>query len=106
MDLRKSDLLVTVGLWKDENDTASSMEVTRMSDQKTTQVKPEAELLDVLLDFIIVSANLAKKISRALRVKNIMEGGIDDVKNERIAGRCGGAPGSGSIHQRYGGFPG
>ena len=35
----------------------------------------EEELADILLDFIIVSANLAKSVTHAIRQKQIKEGG-------------------------------
>ena len=35
----------------------------------------EEELVDILLDFIIVSANLAKSINRTMKQKQIKEGG-------------------------------
>ena len=36
---------------------------------KKTQVPAEEELVDVLLDFIMVSASLAKKVMQAIRMK-------------------------------------
>lgn len=35
----------------------------------------EEELVEILLDFIIVSANLAKSVTRAIGQKQIKEGG-------------------------------
>lgn len=67
-----------------------------MNEAKTKMAKPEEELVDVLLDFIIVSATLAKKVTQAVREKQIKEGAYKDVKNERTGCRdqrpanCGG----------------
>lgn len=58
-----------------------------MNEAKRDALKPEEELVDVLLDFIIVSATLAKKVTQAVREKQIMEGAYKDVKNERIGCR-------------------
>lgn len=58
-----------------------------MSNYKEEMVKPEEELVDVLLDFIIVSATLAKKVTQAVREKQIKEGAYKDVKNERTGCR-------------------
>ena len=54
-----------------------------MNEAKRDALKPEEELVDVLLDFIIVSATLAKKVTQAVREKQIKEGAYKDVKNER-----------------------
>ena len=54
-----------------------------MYEAKNKVAKPEEELLDVLLDFIIVSANLAKMICCAMRGRQTTEGGKGNVKNER-----------------------
>lgn len=45
-----------------------------MNEVKRDALKPEEELVDVLLDFIIVSATLAKKVTLAVREKQIKEG--------------------------------
>jgi hypothetical protein len=45
---------------------------------------PEEELVDLLLDFIIVSANLAKKVNRTIKQKQIKEGGNVNGQNQRI----------------------
>ena len=58
-----------------------------MNEAKRDALKPEEELVDVLLDFIIVSATLAKKVTQAVREKQIKEGAYIDVKNERTGGR-------------------
>lgn len=58
-----------------------------MNEAKRDALKPEAELVDVLLDFIIVSATLAKKVTQAVREKQIKEGAYKDVKNERTGYR-------------------
>ena len=43
----------------------------------------EEELVDILLDFIIVSANLAKKINRTIKQKQIKEGGNVNGQTQR-----------------------
>ena len=48
-----------------------------------TADKPEQELIEVLLDFIIVSATLAKQIMSAMREKKIKEGANRHVENQR-----------------------
>ena len=50
-----------------------------MNEAKRDALKPEEELVDVLLDFIIVSATLAKKVTQAVREKQIKEGACRDV---------------------------
>ena len=58
-----------------------------MNETKRDALKPEEKLVDVLLDFIIVSATLAKKVTQAVREKQIKEGAYKDVKNERTGFR-------------------
>ena len=58
-----------------------------MNKAKRDALKPEEKLVDVLLDFIIVSATLAKKVTQAVREKQIKEGVHKDVKNERTGCR-------------------
>lgn len=58
-----------------------------MNEEKRDALKPEDELVEVLLDFIIVSATLAKKVTQAVREKQIKEGACRDVKNERTGCR-------------------
>lgn len=58
-----------------------------MNEAKRDALKPEEELVDVLLDFIIVSATLAKKVTQAVREKQIKEGAHKSVKNERTGCR-------------------
>lgn len=58
-----------------------------MNEVKRDALKPEEELVDVLFDFIIVSATLAKKVTQAVREKQIKEGACRDVKNERTGCR-------------------
>lgn len=43
-----------------------------MNELKKSTMTPAEELVELLLDFIIVSANLAKKVSKAIKLK---EGG-------------------------------
>lgn len=50
-----------------------------MNEVKRDALKPEEELVDVLLDFIIVSATLAKKVTLAVREKQIKESADDAV---------------------------
>ena len=38
---------------------------------KKTSIPAEEELVDVLLDFIMVSASLAKKVMQAIRMKEV-----------------------------------
>ena len=58
-----------------------------MNEAKRDALKPEEELVDVLLDFIIVAATLAKKVTQAVREKQIKEGACGNVKNERTGCR-------------------
>ena len=58
-----------------------------MSNYKEQMAKPEDELVEILLDFIIVSATLAKKVTQAVRERQIKEGAYKDVKNERTGCR-------------------
>ena len=51
-----------------------------MYEQDNPKMQPEEELVEILLDFIIVSANLAKKVNKTLKLK---EGGKHNVKNQR-----------------------
>lgn len=46
-----------------------------MYESENSVMTPEEELVDILLDFIIVAANLAKKINHAVKEKKIKEGG-------------------------------
>jgi len=46
-----------------------------------TQIPAEEELVDVLLDFIVVSASLAKKVTKAIRLRE--EGGKQDEQSKR-----------------------
>ena len=55
-----------------------------MYEFEKTVMTPEEELVDILLDFIIVSANLAKKVNRAIKQKQIKEGDIINGENQRI----------------------
>ena len=47
-----------------------------MYEQDNPKMQPEEELVEILLDFIIVSANLAKKVNKTLKLKH-------NVKNQR-----------------------
>ena len=55
-----------------------------MDEMRNTAMTPEEELIDVLLDFIIVAASLAKKVSQAMKEKQIKEGGTVNGQNQRI----------------------
>ena len=54
-----------------------------MYEPENTMVTHEEELVEVLLDFIIVSANLAKSINRTIKQKHIKEGGTVNGQNQR-----------------------
>ena len=54
-----------------------------MYESENTMVTHEEELVEVLLDFIIVSANLAKSINRTIKQKQIKEGGTVKGQNQR-----------------------
>lgn len=54
-----------------------------MYEPENTMVTHEEELVEVLLDFIIVSANLAKSINRTIKQKQIKEGGTVNGQNQR-----------------------
>lgn len=54
-----------------------------MYESENTMVTHEEELVEVLLDFIIVSANLAKSINRTIKQKQIKEGGTVNGQNQR-----------------------
>jgi hypothetical protein len=58
-----------------------------MHESENKTMNPEEELVDILLDFIIVAANLAKKINHAMKDKQIKEGGNGNGQNQRIG--CG-----------------
>ena len=67
-----------------------------MHETESIVMTPEEELVDVLLDFIIVSATLAKKVNMTVKQKQIKEGGTVNEQNQRIgngnqrpANRCG-----------------
>lgn len=55
-----------------------------MYESENKTMTPEEELVDILLDFIIVAANLAKKINYAVKDKQIKEGGNVNGQNQRI----------------------
>ena len=55
-----------------------------MYEAEDKMMNPEEELIDTLLDFIIVSASLAKKVNQAMKIKQIKEGGNINGKNQRI----------------------
>lgn len=55
-----------------------------MQDSENMVMTQDQELVDVLLDFIIVAASLAKKINQAMKIKTIKEGGTVNGQNERI----------------------
>ena len=55
-----------------------------MQKYENREIAQDEDLVEVLLDFIIVSANLAKKISKTMKQRQIMEGGKSYEQNERI----------------------
>ena len=55
-----------------------------MQDSNNLVMTQDQELVDVLLDFVIVAASLAKKINQAMKIKTIKEGGTVNGQNERI----------------------
>ena len=55
-----------------------------MYENANKAMNPEEELVDILLDFIIVAANLAKSINHAMKEKQIKEGGNVNGKSQRI----------------------
>lgn len=55
-----------------------------MQDSENVVMTQDQELVDVLLDFVIVAASLAKKINQAMKIKTIKEGGTVNGQNERI----------------------
>lgn len=55
-----------------------------MQDSENMVMTQDQELVDVLLDFVIVAASLAKKINQAMKIKTIKEGGTVNGQNERI----------------------
>ena len=55
-----------------------------MQDSNNMVMTQDQELVDVLLDFVIVAASLAKKINQAMQIKTIKEGGTVNGQNERI----------------------
>ena len=55
-----------------------------MYENENKTMNPEEELVDILLDFIIVAANLAKSINHAMKEKQIKEGGTVNGQNQRI----------------------
>ena len=56
-----------------------------MSEQEKMVTSPEEDLVEVLMDFIIVAATLAKKVSRVMKTSKVKEGGAVNGKNERTA---------------------
>ncbi|MBR5529220.1 MAG: hypothetical protein IKU57_01970 [Oscillospiraceae bacterium] len=55
-----------------------------MYESENKTMNPDEELVDILLDFIIVAANLAKSINRTMKQKQIKEGGTVNGQNQRI----------------------
>lgn len=54
-----------------------------MTEHQKTRNENDEELVEILLDFIVVAANLAKKIYRTMKTKNEKEE-ISNVENERV----------------------
>ena len=55
-----------------------------MYDNDEITMSKDEGLVEVLLDFIIVAASLAKKVSQAMKEKQIKEGGTVNGQNQRI----------------------
>lgn len=55
-----------------------------MYESEKTAMIPEEELVDILWDFIIMSANLAKKVNCTIKQKQIKKKGIINGENQRI----------------------
>lgn len=55
-----------------------------MQNSENMVMTQNQELVDVLLDFVIVAASLAKKINQAMKIKTIKEGDTVNGQNERI----------------------
>jgi hypothetical protein len=60
---------------KEHHDTAPSGGENGMYDNEDITMSKDEELVEVLLDFIIVAASLAKKVNLAMKTKQIKEGG-------------------------------
>ncbi|MCQ4839423.1 hypothetical protein NE695_05770 [Neglectibacter timonensis] len=54
-----------------------------MYESENKTMNPDEELVDILLDFIIVAANLSKSINRSLKQKQIKEGGTGNGQIQR-----------------------
>lgn len=54
-----------------------------MYESENKTMSPDEELVDILLDFIIVAANLAKSINHAIKLRQIKEGGNVNEQNQR-----------------------
>jgi len=72
-----------VAKWKGQKRYGSFQEVNGMYENENKTMNPEEELVDILLDFIIVAANLAKSINHAMKEKQIKEGGTVNGQNQR-----------------------
>jgi len=64
-----------MSLWGGENGMYDNDDIT---------MTKEEEFVEVLLDFIIVAASLAKKVNLAMRTKKIKEGGNINGQTQRV----------------------
>ena len=64
--------MLSSGQCKKQTIPTSYGRVKQMKEHENSTMTPAEELVDLLLDFIIVSANLAKKVTKAMKLK---EGG-------------------------------
>jgi hypothetical protein len=55
-----------------------------MYDNEDITMSKDEELVEVLLDFIIVAASLAKKVNLAMKTKQIKEGGYGYEQSKRV----------------------
>ena len=53
-----------------------------MYEHENKTMNPDEELVNILLDFIIVTANLAKSINRAIKQKQIKKGDNVNEQNQ------------------------
>ena len=54
-----------------------------MDKNRNAIAEADEDLVDILLDFIIVSASLAKKVSQEMRTRQHTEGGHQHGQNQR-----------------------
>ena len=64
--------MLSSGQCKEQTIPTSYGRVKQMKELEKNTMTPAEELVDLLLDLIVVSANLAKKVTKAMKLK---EGG-------------------------------